>query len=294
MPETEHAEPRRPCPSRYDSPGPFVRDMLRHLRATEPGYSLRRECASLRRCSIALVTLIAQGKRRLAPDRIPELAKALRLTARERQQLARLTKECDELPCGNALIRQRAGDALLRPWYHAYLFEAVRLRGFSPEPAKLFTLLRGLVDIPQLRRGLRVLLQCGFLRRTLEGHIVQTELSFETSDEVSSREIRMLHKKSLSVAARLLDEIPLEEREADLIFLTLNREKFAELKRMMKEFAQNVTAFAEENSSDDEVLYQVVLNVSPLSQSDCNGNSASEIGRQVRFARGSSETRQKS
>jgi len=61
----------------------YLRAMVSWRRATDRGYSIRRETAGLRRCSPALVTRVIQGSRRLTLDRVADFSRVLGLNAEE-------------------------------------------------------------------------------------------------------------------------------------------------------------------------------------------------------------------
>jgi hypothetical protein len=101
----------------------------------------------MRRCSPALVTLIANGQRQLSPDRVPDFAKLLRLSGAEQNMLLLLSggKEPQiTMPAHKVLQKkstlQRHGvrQGLFHPWFNLYLWEAARLPGFRTDAHELF------------------------------------------------------------------------------------------------------------------------------------------------------------
>ena len=46
--------------------------------------------------------------------------------------------------------------------------------------------------------------------------------------------------------------------------LPLNKASFLELKEILKEFHERVLAFSEDHANDNEGLYQVLINLSPI------------------------------
>src|SRR5690606_8899212 len=58
---------------------------LTFLKATERSFSVLQACKRLRRCSPALITLIRKRERQITLDRVDDLAKLMRLSAREKQ-----------------------------------------------------------------------------------------------------------------------------------------------------------------------------------------------------------------
>jgi uncharacterized protein (TIGR02147 family) len=274
----EHAH-RRPDVFTYSDANVFVRDMLQWKKAAEPSFSVRQQTRTLRRCSPALVTLIARGERRLSPDRVPEFAKLLRLSAHERRALFALVgsddlgEESAEKDAQNTTsrrqvkknARQSIRSGLFQPWFNLYLWESARLSAFKPDASHLFRLLRGIAQPALLAKSIRTLMSEGFLRRTLEGSTVPEYPTIESTDEVPDERIRRLHVKSLWLAARLIDEVPVAEREAGLVLMSLDEAGFQKLKALLKKFTDELGRFSEEHAAGGDCLYQVLVNAVPVS-----------------------------
>jgi uncharacterized protein (TIGR02147 family) len=264
----------RPDVFSYQDTSAFVRDMLLWKKQAEPTFSVRREVQDLRRCSPALVTLVASGQRNLSPDRVAEFSKLLGLSSAESRMLFVLSggKEGHKPEPTLPILRQkqnvkRSGvrSGLFQPWFHLHLWEASRLPCFRADALSLFQLLRGIATPTALGKSVRYLLREGFLRRTLDGRIVPDCPTLETTDEIPSEHIRKLHVRSLQLAARLTGELPVKEREAGMVLMSLNEEGFQKLKSLIKNFNESLTQFSEENASQGNCLYQVVVNAVPVS-----------------------------
>lgn len=270
---------QRPDVFTYADANAFVRDMLQWKKAAEPSFSVRQQTRSLRRCSPALVTLIARGERRLSPDRVTDFSKLLNLSAHERRALFSLVGSDDlsedstssehqfsRNPKPNKrTTRRNIRSGLFQPWYHLHLWESARLAAFKPEAGLLFRLLRGIAPPAALAKSIRSLMSEGFLRRTLDGRTVPEFPTLESTDEIPDERIRRLHVKSLSLAARLTHEVPVREREAGLVLMSLNAEGFQKLKSLLKKMTDELGQFSEEHAANGDCLYQVVINAVPVS-----------------------------
>ncbi len=272
--EQEKQPMNRPDVFAYQNVNNFVRDMILWKKKVEPDFSVRRSVQEFRRCSPALVTLIANGQRQLSPDRVPEFAKLLRLSGAEQNMLLLLSggKEHNSAPLilklpqkKPTLMRQGVRQGLFHPWFNLYLWEAARLPAFRADAHVLFQLLRGIAAPNALGKAVRFLLHEGFLRRTLSGKVTPDHPSVETTDEVPSEHIRKLHVQSLQLAARLTGELPVKEREAGMVLMSLDETGFQKLKALIKDFNETLTQFSEENAATGDCLYQVVVNAVPVS-----------------------------
>jgi len=116
----------------------------------------------------------------------------------------------------------------------------------------------------RIERSLEYLLREGYLRRTLDGRVVENEPLTTTSDEKSNERAKSFHSHSLDIAKRAIKFHPMESRQASAVVLALNESSFNDLKEMLKEFYEKVLEFVEEHSDDNEQLYQVIIHLSPV------------------------------
>lgn len=242
-------------------------------------FSLRSATADLDRCSPALVSLVLSRKRNLSPERARDFAKILALSARERHYfIQQIESKGTGESQGNerkrhsqrkpsfqrAAARPAASNHILTHWLHPYVKDASRIKGFTSDPEKLTKLLRGLASSRLIARSFSFLLREGYLRRDLEGEIVENEVILESTDEIPSSQVRMFHRQALRIAADALETVPLEKREANTLLLPLNHSNFIKLKQLVKDWAEEIGAMAESCPDDDETLYQLIINLSPV------------------------------
>jgi uncharacterized protein (TIGR02147 family) len=160
--------------------------------------------------------------------------------------------------------RSPAQNHLLSHWLNVYLRDAAKLDSFTPDPIQLSCLLNGIATPRQIERSLRFLLHEGFLRRTLDGRIVQNEVLVTSSDGVPNSKVRDFHKRALTIARRNLDLLPVEERKEAALIVHLNPDSVAELRQLMTEFYERLLQFADERPGEHSGLYQVLLNFTPI------------------------------
>jgi uncharacterized protein (TIGR02147 family) len=251
----------------------FVHDMIAWKKSADPGFSVRRAAERLQTFSPTLVSLIARGQRKLSPERVADFAQLLGLSSAEQIALFYLSggksPQSEEPSAAGATSKKHAPrrivrSGLFKPWFHLHLWEAARLPAFRADAFALFELLRGIASPVALGKSVRYLLKEGFLRRTLDGSIVPDHPTLETADESANEQIQQLHMRSLHLAARLVGEIPVPEREAGLVLMTLSPEGFQKLKAILKEFNETLAQFSEDNAGGD-CLYQVLVNAVPVS-----------------------------
>jgi uncharacterized protein (TIGR02147 family) len=254
----------------------YVRQMLGWLKRNEPKFSVRKEAAKLRRCSPALVTHVAAGKRKLTRDRVEPFSKLMRLSAEERAFLEQWVKSLEasggDLQATNSASAARRNRArrktgqnhLLCDWLNVYVKDACRIRGFKPDADVVHRLLGGVAPVKRIQRSLAFLFREGFLRLTTDGRVVENDTLVTSTDDLPSQKIRDFHRYALDIAKRGLSTHPMEKRRESALVLPLNEGSFKELREILKDFYERLLVFAEEHPDDDEKLYQVIINLTPV------------------------------
>jgi uncharacterized protein (TIGR02147 family) len=141
---------------------------------------------------------------------------------------------------------------------------ACGLKDFRPNAACIYRLLGGIASQKQIKRSLDFLLREGYLRRTLDGKTVENDPVMTTTDELYDRRKQQVHRKALEIARRGISVYPWERRRESALILTLNDSSVEELKELLKDFYEKLLLFTEEHAQENEGLYQVLINLSPL------------------------------
>jgi len=274
----------RPSVFEYRDIPTYLQAMLSWHKATDPCFSIRREATLEQRCSPALVTRVLGGSRKLTVERVPAFSRIFRLTSEERSYLERWVKlqhapaaPADdnrrgatqhaagrELDLRPAKRRKSGQNHLLSDWLNVYVKDACRLKGFRPDPLIIHRLLGGIASSVRIERALRFLLREGFLRRTLDGRIVEADTVVATTDEIPDTKIQAFHLQALEIAKRGIKAHSVAKRKASALVLPLNEENVKELKALLNEFYERLIVFAEDHPNDNEQLYQVILNLCPV------------------------------
>lgn len=279
----------RPVIFEYHSIPEFVSDTLRHLRANEPGYSLRRATIKTPGCSAPLVSQVAAGRRVVTRDRVSDLAHILRLTPQESRYLDRWVagartvgrrrqgaqrSSCEEGggPLGTLLRPalphrpyQRVRDnSVLRHWLNLIVLEAARLRGFQGSPMRVHRMLHGMASLREVAASLRRLIRGGYLVSGDQGGWIPARDVTYTTEDVPDSRLRMFAKKSFELARRAVDTYPPTRRHNDGYILTLDDQNVAKLKALLSSFTDKVEQFEREHAPQTEGLYQVLITLSPL------------------------------
>ncbi len=269
--------PDRPVIFEHTSIAEYLSVMLVWHREATPEFSIRSEVARCGGISHTQVSRLASGKRRLTRDLVEPLARLLRLKGDERVYFDRWVKsDRTKIQGVGATVKDQsievrpgrkrnAQNHLLQDWLNVYVRDAVKLKGFSPDATQLFHALGGIASPQRIQRSLNFLLREGFLRRTLDGKIVQNEVLVTSSDGVPNHKVRAFHRQALKIAHRNLDLLPVSSRQEAALIMHLNPDSVAELRQLLKEFYERLLQFAEDRPDDNEGLYQVLINFTPIS-----------------------------
>lgn len=269
----------RPVIFDFERVAPFISAMLEWRKCGSKRFSVRGEVRRIPGLSPSLVSRVAKGERSVTPDQVEGFAKLLKLTAEEKLYLDRWVRQLRRPPVPGhsrdtdpetrkGASRRTPQNHLLDDWLNVYVRDAARLRSFRPEPEALFRLLGGIASLSHIRRSLTSLFRQGFLRKSPDGRVVKNEFLATTTDEIPNAKIRRFHKKALEIARRNLDLFPLSRRRESAMILPVDQKNLPELKALLKDFQQQLIAFAEDHPNDDEQLYQVVINLTPIGSHD--------------------------
>lgn len=260
----------RPQLAQHTQPTAYLSAMLEWRKQTEPGFSIRKGCQNL--CSPALVSLVLSGQKKLMSEKATVFAEVCGLTPRETEAFCEkfgFVKLVRSKPASTQKEKRSNGSGnnhLLSNWLNLYVKDLCRLKSFNEDPALIAKNLNGLATAAQVKKSLEFLLHHGYLRRNLQGKLVENENFTESTEEIPNQDIRNFHKRALGITAENIDKVPVTNRDAYALLLPLDRASFSELKYLLKEFQMRLAQFVEQHSSDNETLYQVVLHLTPVTK----------------------------
>lgn len=262
----------RPIISTYDDLVTFAGDMLSYRKHHERHFSILRVTKGLRRVSPTLVTLILKRQRKLTLDRADEFAKLLALTPHERQffrdWIARTNGDQDDAPgisqpSGEVGVRRKAASShILSDWINVYVKDAFQLKRVKKDPKEIYAVLAGIASQKRIDRAIAFLLRAGYLRKTLDGHVVEETPLHVVDQKIPNAKVRQFHKGVLKNAWQALDQYGPNRRYANALIVPLDEQGYREMTQLIAELAEKLQEFAE-NAKDGDGLYQVVINLSP-------------------------------
>ncbi len=98
---------------------------------------------------------------------------------------------------------------------------------------------------------------------TVQGRMRPTHAAWQTTAEVASASVRRSHQLHLALAARKLDDVPVELREFTTITMAVNPQKLKSAKALVKKFKQDMEALLESGKKAE--VYALAVQLYPLS-----------------------------
>jgi len=209
--------------------------------------------------SLAYLSLILSGKRRMSPRVAARFAATSGLSQHEREYFLLLAKR-ETAPDDETrsfldkklreLLRRGGGrreDLLafdvISDWHYSAILEAIQVEELPHTAAAIGERL-GLPEA-RVKEALGKLRKLKLLRRTGKRWERCDGGFLNTSTEVKSLALRSFHKQALRLAILALEHDPLEKRSCTGITMAIDPDRLPEAKRRIQEFQQELMEFLE-------------------------------------------------
>ncbi len=265
---------KRPQIFDYKEPEDYIREMILFHKNQDSSFSVHSKAKELRRISPALITLIVQKKRKLTYDRVDEISKLLELGHSEKDLLKKwllhrptLPAFIENKPSTTTTRYKKVSAHLLSEWLNVYVKDCFQIEAIQNNPSFLYNQLSQLASPKRIDQSLRFLLREGYLRKTLDGKIVQDTPLTVTEPESSQKSVRQFHKAALEIAKRGLETFSIEERIANTFVMPIDDQMYEKISQLLKEFSMNlnqILSSVECEKKEGLRLYQLTLNLSPI------------------------------
>jgi len=250
----------------------YLRDWCTARRKSAKAFSYRIFAKEAGLSSPSYLKMVIEGKRSLTPTTIQQFATALRLRKSERRffedlvlfNQARTHTEKNhyyQRLSGHRKYRQAnhlTHDRFeyLTKWYYPVIREMVALPGFREDAAWIAKSLRPSITKSEAEQAIEVLLRLGLVERDGEGHLVLSDRSVATDEEVNSLAIANFHKTMIQRAGEALDLCKGNDRNVSSLTVAMSRAKFDEIKKRIHEFRKELRVLLQD-CDDPEEIYQI-------------------------------------
>jgi uncharacterized protein (TIGR02147 family) len=214
------------------------------------------------------LSLILAGKRNLNEEKAAHLGKAAGLRGEALAYFERLVRfnqaknsaakerYLSELAWSKnqkAISDSTLNDArALANWHSLVVLEFVRANPSIISPILISHHLRRLLTAADVKRALALLESLGAI--SIEGsQIIAKDLVWRSSDEVVSLSVRNYHRSCLQLSERVLDIVPIDDREFSSVNVALSNEGIKKVKTRIKALREEILHLAAEESGANRV-----------------------------------------
>jgi uncharacterized protein (TIGR02147 family) len=274
----------------YDNYRGYLRDWYQHFKSLNTKVSFRFLSQRTGLKSPNYWKLIMEGERKLSNEMIPRFAKTLKLEELESHYFHHLVlmNQAEGIK-ERALHAQHLADLKKRlsplsitvpdtnffsRWYLPLLREAAVVAQSRNSPEDIQALLRLSLSLTQIKEGLSLLIDGGFLHVESNGCYAESTKLFSTGDRVTSALATQYLSRMIEESLPALETLPADAREFGAQTLSLNGAQFEELKKLARNFRKDALRLAEQGAgkSADERVVQINLQIFPLTMTE-QGNT---------------------
>lgn len=150
-------------------------------------------------------------------------------------------------------------------WYIPAIRELVTCQGFQEDPAWIAAHLEPNIGERDAAHALDVLQRLGLLERDESGKLVQATRAVTTGQQASGLHLRNYHAESMQRAVHAMHNLSAEERYISALTLSASSATFAEVRRRVLAFRQELIALCDADPDPARVV-QLNLQLFPLSR----------------------------
>lgn len=260
----------------------YLRDYYEDQKSRNPAFSYRFLSLRAEVASSAFFKLVIEGKRNLTKQSVLKVAKALHLEGPEAEYLENLVffNQAESIQEKNHYFDRMVQSQkhmkigaiqahnynYFAEWWHPVVRELVVIMGGTDDAEIIAKKLRPAVTPQQVRGSLDLLLRLGFLRRTAQGKLEQTEPALATGPTVNDVQIINYQIRLLQLASEAFDRVAPAERLSSATTLAISQANFPMFLGKIRAFRAQLQELARADA-DPEVVYLLNLNFFPLSKS---------------------------
>jgi uncharacterized protein (TIGR02147 family) len=150
-------------------------------------------------------------------------------------------------------------------WYIPAIRDLLSYYNFSNDYKDLAKHLRPKITEKQAKSAINVLLKHGFIKKNYNGFFKAVDQIITTDSELKSSIIANYQKTLMDLAKEAIDRFPPQERDISSISFSIARKDLLEIKNEIEFFRTKIKNIIL-NSKDEEILYNMNLQIFPLSK----------------------------
>ncbi len=153
---------------------------------------------------------------------------------------------------------------IIAEWEYYAILTLVEVDNFVSDAA--FVADRLEITKERAREVIKGLIKSGLLARDENDEFVLTKGPLRTTEDISSRALKISHKKTLDMSKDKLDEVEVELRDFSSMTIAVNPEKLPEAKTIIREFRQKLASLLRDGKKQD--VYQLAVQLYPLTKQE--------------------------
>ena len=244
-----------------------IKEDLSLRQRQNPHYSLRAYARDLGLHSSTL-SQILKGKRPLPLKDSGNVAKKLSLGPKDRtlflESLYRTKTNIDDIEIDandDRFMLDESYFKAIAEWEHYAVITLFDVQDFDPSASEIARRL----GITENRAGvvLTNLLTCGLIKHE-DGILVKAHPKLRTTEDVTSQALNASHIETLEMGKHKLEELSVELRDFSSMTIAMDMEKLPEVKTIIREFRQKVTALLRDGKKTD--VCQLAIQFYPITK----------------------------
>jgi len=231
-----------------------------------PSYSLRAFARDIE-VHPSTLSLILKGKRPLSFKDAKVVQNKLKLPAidftRFMGSVLRSRSKLDDITIPALDERHIIDDThfqVIAEWEHYAVLELFDLTGFECNESEIA--LRLGIDLERSKEVLENLVTAALLRKNSIGTFEKVFEDIKTTEDVSSLALKASHKETLQLGIDKIDEVSIDLRDFSSATLSIDMEKLAEAKAIIREFRMKMRALMATGNKTE--VYQLGIQLYPL------------------------------
>ncbi len=266
----------------YSDAAQFLRDVWQEKKSRNSAFSERAWARSLGFKSNASLSLILHGRRGIPKSRIARISASIGLSSKESLYFealagvasskspeerefyyARLQSLTPKTPLKRVEVEayRYLGDPL-----HTHILEMTDLPNFDEDARWIQSRLRKSASLLEIREAVDRLVGLGLLQENESGKLKRTQSHVSTKQDFADKGVQKYHKNILALAADLLSQTPLSDREYGSYSLNIAKAKIPRAKELLREFVEKFIFEIEAPVQSGEETYQLSLQFFPVTQ----------------------------
>jgi len=223
------------------------------------------------------LTLVLQEKRPLPQKNLKYILEHLEMSPTEEsifsESLSKKRSKLDQIEISNQymnrFILEESNYKVLAEWEHYAVITLMETEGFSSTEEHISKRLN--IEISRVKVVLKNLEIAKLISISQEGELKILKGPLRTTEDISSKALRVSHKETLDMSKNKLDEVEVELRDFSSMTIAVDPKKIPDAKAIIREFRKKMASLLRDG--DKTEVYQMAIQLYPLT----GPNKGSEI-----------------